>query len=166
MQVKEVIAELLGKVDGAARGLGGSMHLYKREHNFFGGEGIVGTHVRPALILSFRLITRYFLKTFAGDKDYKFQYQSASAEIESVHWHLPSVQVCFLQLGLWVPFTGASRGLPRHDSCFVCTDTAGGRPCICTQVQKRRSCSIRAVWRRRSEPGPSSRGEHIVSSCK
>lgn len=46
MQVKEVIAELLGKVDGAARGLGGSMHLYKREHNFFGGEGIVGTHVR------------------------------------------------------------------------------------------------------------------------
>ena len=46
MQVKEVIAELLGKVEGAARGLGGSMHLYKREHNFFGGEGIVGTHVR------------------------------------------------------------------------------------------------------------------------
>ena len=45
-QVKEVIAELLGRVDGAARGLGGSMHLYKREHNFFGGEGIVGTHVR------------------------------------------------------------------------------------------------------------------------
>lgn len=45
MQVKEVIAELLGRVDGAARGLGGSMHLYKREHNFFGGEGIVGTHV-------------------------------------------------------------------------------------------------------------------------
>lgn len=45
-QVKEVIAELLGKQTGAARGLGGSMHLYKREHNFFGGEGIVGTHVR------------------------------------------------------------------------------------------------------------------------
>ena len=40
-----MIAELLGKVEGAARGLGGSMHLYKREHNFFGGEGIVGTHV-------------------------------------------------------------------------------------------------------------------------
>ena len=34
-----MIAELLGKVEGAARGLGGSMHLYKREHNFFGGEG-------------------------------------------------------------------------------------------------------------------------------
>ena len=64
--MKEVIAELLGKVDGAARGLGGSMHLYKREHNFFGGEGIVGTHVRPASSLSIRFITHYFLKAFAG----------------------------------------------------------------------------------------------------
>lgn len=42
------MAELLGRKDGAARGLGGSMHLYKRENNFYGGEGIVGTHVRIA----------------------------------------------------------------------------------------------------------------------
>ena len=45
-QVKEVIAEILGRHAGAAHGIGGSMHLYKREHGFYGGEGIVGTHVR------------------------------------------------------------------------------------------------------------------------
>ena len=50
-QVKEVIAEILGRKDGGAHGIGGSMHLYKREHGFYGGCGIVGTHVRAALLL-------------------------------------------------------------------------------------------------------------------
>eukprot|EP00877_Chromochloris_zofingiensis_P011370 jgi/Chrzof1/6487/Cz18g13050.t1 len=43
--VKEVMSELMGKADGATHGVGGSMHMYRRSDNFFGGNGIVGAQI-------------------------------------------------------------------------------------------------------------------------
>ena len=37
-----LVAEMLGKVEGCCRGRGGSMHLFSREHRFYGGNAIVG----------------------------------------------------------------------------------------------------------------------------
>ncbi|HTJ44236.1 MAG TPA: pyruvate dehydrogenase (acetyl-transferring) E1 component subunit alpha [Kofleriaceae bacterium] len=42
---RAIMAELYGKKTGLVKGLGGSMHLFSREHNFLGGYGIVGGHV-------------------------------------------------------------------------------------------------------------------------
>jgi pyruvate dehydrogenase E1 component beta subunit/2-oxoisovalerate dehydrogenase E1 component len=37
-----VLAEMYGKAAGCAGGRGGSMHLFSRDHNFYGGNAIVG----------------------------------------------------------------------------------------------------------------------------
>lgn len=48
-----VMAELYGKVTGTTKGKGGSMHIFDKEVNFFGGHGIVGAQVPMGLGIGF-----------------------------------------------------------------------------------------------------------------
>jgi pyruvate dehydrogenase E1 component alpha subunit len=53
MSPRALFAELFGKVTGCSKGLGGSMHMFDKEHNMLGGYGIVGGHIPLAAGVAF-----------------------------------------------------------------------------------------------------------------
>lgn len=93
---KKVMAELFGKVTGTSKGMGGSMHIFSKEHGFYGGHGIVGGQIPLGAGLAFA--DKYFKREavtlcYMGDGAVR---QGALHEAFNLAmlWQLPVVFIC------------------------------------------------------------------------
>ena len=66
MAAKHCMAEMFGKIGGCAKGNGGSMHMFDRANNLFGGHGIVGAQTPVGAGLAFA--TKYEDEVINGGK--------------------------------------------------------------------------------------------------
>ena len=67
---KRIMAELTGKSSGYSKGKGGSMHMFSKDNNFYGGHGIVGAQVPIGTGIAFThkyLNDGYICRTYIGD---------------------------------------------------------------------------------------------------
>lgn len=90
---KRVMAELYGKGTGTSQGLGGSMHIFSKEHRFYGGHGIVGGQIPLGAGLAFA--DKYFKRDsvtlcFLGDGAAR-QGSLHETFNMAVNWNLPVV---------------------------------------------------------------------------
>ncbi len=96
MSARSVMAELYGKATGCSKGKGGSMHMFSKEHNFFGGHGIVGGQIPLGAGIA-------FADMYRGGKQVTVCYMGDGAVRQgALHetfnmamlWKLPVIFIC------------------------------------------------------------------------
>ena len=155
MDPKRVMAELYGRVDGVAKGWGGSMHMYDTQTRMLGGYGIVGGQLPLATGAALAVTYR------GGDEVVMCQIGDGTTNIGAWHeslniaklWDLPVVFVVinnFTGMGTTVEMSSAEPDLYKRGAAFrIEGERVDGRDVLAV-----RDTATRLVERARKEQTP------------
>ena len=144
-----VMAEMYGKQEGCSRGRGGSMHLFDRAANFYGGNAIVGGGLPLAVGLALAdkmqgndIVTACFF----GDGAVAEGEFHESLNLASL-WELPVLFVCennLYAMGTALERAQAETDIQKKAACYRLTaEAVDGMDVIAVEAAARRA--IRAV---------------------
>ncbi|POB09872.1 thiamine pyrophosphate-dependent enzyme [Sulfobacillus sp. hq2] len=96
IEPKKIMAELYGKRTGISRGMGGSMHLFDKEHRFMGGYAIVGETFPIATGIGYAIAYRHLPEAvlcYFGDGAVNQGTFHESLNMAAL-WKLPILFIC------------------------------------------------------------------------
>jgi pyruvate dehydrogenase E1 component subunit alpha len=155
MDPKGVMAELTGRRSGYSHGKGGSMHMFSKERNFYGGHGIVGAPVPIGTGLGFANKYREngnVAITYFGDGATNQGQVYESFNMAKL-WHLPVVYVIENNqygMGTSVNRASATTELWRRGASF----DIPGEPVDGMDVRAVKAAAEMALQHARSGNGP------------
>ena len=150
--MKAVLAEMYGKQEGCSRGRGGSMHLFDRATNFYGGNAFVGGGLPMAIGLA-------LADRMRGDDAVTacFFGEGAVAEGEfhesmnlAALWELPVLFVCEnnrYAMGTALALSESETDIQRKAACYqIASEAVDGMDVIAVEAAARRAVhAVRAT---------------------
>jgi pyruvate dehydrogenase E1 component alpha subunit len=91
-----IMAELYGKATGCSKGKGGSMHMFSKEHHFYGGHGIVGGQIPLGAGIAFAekfKDTDFVNVAYMGDGAVRQGALNETFNMAAL-WKLPVIFIC------------------------------------------------------------------------
>ena len=123
MSPKAIMAEMFGKLEGCSMGRGGSMHLFDKSKNFYGGNAIVAGHLPMSVGMALA-----FKKQQKNQISCCFFGEGAAAEGEfhesmnlAALWNVPVLFVCennLYAMGTAIRFTHSMQELEKKGIAY------------------------------------------------
>jgi TPP-dependent pyruvate/acetoin dehydrogenase alpha subunit len=140
-----VLAEMYGKQEGCSRGRGGSMHLFDRDSNFYGGNAIVGGGLPLAIGLGLadhmrrnEIVTACFFGEGAVAEGEFHESMNLA-----VLWGLPVLFVCennLYAMGTALALSESETDVARKASCYrMASEAVDGMDVVAVEAAARRA---------------------------